>query len=274
MKRNGYIMSLIAVLGLSWSAVALAGDGRTCPGATANPNAAFVQLREWNDCPTSTLNLTNTFPAQIIISDQNIDCFGFTNMHNWSFSADGGASRIQFENCSAYHFCADVNVVGNGNGEAGLVLAPWWFPGAGGKFMLNVASGEIACFDGRLPFFSFTAAYGITYVKGTTVHMEMTYLPNGLSAGSPATVEYKIRVGATTYSSGPKPFDQGNAAEDPPHGLWGALVPNYAGGYFQPNCGGGTSVGLTATFSEICFDNLQATPTTPSTWGQVKQLYR
>lgn len=274
MKRNSYIALSIAVLGLTWSAIALAGDGRTCPGATTNPTSALLQLREWNDCPASTLTATNSFPAMIEISDQNVDCFGYTNLHSWGFSADGGASRIQFENCSAYHFCADVTVTGNGNGEAGLILAPWWWPSAGGKFMLNVTNGEIACFDGRLPFYSFTAAYGITYVRGTTVHMEMTYLPHGLSSADPATVEYAIRIGATSYSSGPRPFDEGNTTQDPPHGLWGALNPHYAGGYFQPNAGGGASVGLTARFSEICFDNLQATPTTPSTWGRVKTLYR
>jgi hypothetical protein len=214
----------------------------------------------------STLSSTNNYPALIEIHDTMFPlCVGFTNMHNWQFSADGGTTRIQFENCSAYHFCADVTVTGVGNGEAGLNLNPWWFPEAGGKFMLNVGTGEIACFDGRLPFYSFTVNHGITYVRGTTVKMEITYLPHGLSMVDPATVEYKITIGSNTYTSGPLAFDQGNASEDPPHGLWGALVPNYAGGYFQPNV---TAVGdppqatgdLDVKFENICFDNLQVTP--------------
>jgi hypothetical protein len=77
--------------------------------------------------------------------------------------------------------------------------------------MLNLGTGEIAAFDGRLPFYSFTVHNGVTYVRGTTVKLEITYRPNGLSAASPATVEYKLTSGANTYSSGPLNFDQGNA---------------------------------------------------------------
>ena len=281
MKRNGYLAVLAFVVALGmWSAVALAGDGRTCPGVTQDPNGILVNQRTFNDCPLSTLTVTNSYPASLEFHDTMFpQCVGFTNMHNWQFSADGGATRIAFENCSAYHFCADVTVTGTGNGEAGLNINPWWFPEAGGKFMLNVGSGEIALFDGRLPFYSFTVNHGIHYVRGTTVKMELTYLPHGLSMASPATVEAKITIGPNTYSSGPLSYDQGNAGEDPPHGLWGALVPNYAGGYFQPNV---TAVGdppqatgdLDAKFENICFDNLQVTPAQPVSWGKLKVLYR
>jgi len=277
MKRNRNMVAAIAfVAGLgSWSAVVSAGgDGRTCPGATPTPNGALVNQRTWNDCPLSTLTATNSYPASITIHDQMFSqCIGFTNMHNWQFSADGGATRIEFENCSAYHFCAEVNVSGTGAGEAGINLNPWWFPEAGGKFMLNLGTGEIAAFDGRLPFYSFTVHNGVTYVRGTTVKLEITYRPNGLSAASPATVEYKLTSGANTYSSGPLNFDQGNAAEDPPHGLWGALFPHYAGGYFQPNVSGGTG-DLTCTWSNICFDHLDNVATAPVTWGGLKGIYR
>jgi len=281
MKRNGTlaVLAFVAALGM-WSAVALAGDGRTCPGATADPNGVLVNMRTWNDCPLSTLNVTNNYPALIEMHDtMNPLCVGFTNMHNWQFSADGGTTRIAFENCSAYHFCADITVTGVGNGEAGLNLNPWWFPEAGGKFMLNVGTGDIACFDGRLPFYSFTVNQGLTYTKGTKVKLEITYLPHGLSMVDPATIEYKITIGPNTYTSGPRQFDQGNTAEDPPHGLWGALVPNYAGGYFQPNV---TAVGdppmatgdLDAKFENICFDNLQVVPVAPVSWGRLKAIYR
>jgi len=276
MKRIRYrlaALTFVVSLGL-WSAVASAGDGRTCPGTTLNPNAALVETRTFNDCPLSTLTVNNLYPALIEMHDTMFPlCVGFTNMHNWQFSADGGATRIGFENCSAYHFCADVTVDGVGNGEAGLNLSPWWFPQAGGKFMLNVGTGEIACFDGRLPFYSFTVNHGISYVRGTTVKMEITYLPHGLSSLNPATVEFRITIGPNSYTSGPLAFDQGNAGEDPPHGLWGALVPNYAGGYFQPNVTNGTG-DLNVKFENICFDNLQTTAAAPVTWGRLKVLYR
>ncbi len=276
MKRNRYIVVALAFavsVGL-WTAVASAGDGRTCPGVTPTPNAVVLNLRTFNDCPISVLTANNSYPASITIHDQMDPlCVGFTNMHNWQFSADGGATRIAFENCSAYHFCANVSIDGVGNGEAGINLNPWWFPEAGGKFMLNVGTGEIACFDGRLPFYSFTVNNGISYARGSTVRLEITYLPHDLSSTNPATIEYRITIGPNTYSSGPLAFDMGNAAEDPPHGLWGALVPNYAGGYFQPNCTSGTGI-LTATFSNICFDVLDVTPTHPVTWGRLKMMYR
>jgi len=44
-------------------------------------------------------------------------------------------------------------------------------------------------------------------------------------------------MGGTDYSSGALAFDQGNPAEDPPHGLWGLLTPFGVGGYFQPQVG-------------------------------------
>jgi len=282
MKRNHYSLAALAVvvcLGL-WSAVASAQDGRTCPGVTPTPNGVLVNQRTWNDCPLSVLTVNNNYPASIEMHD-TMDplCVGFTNMHNWQFSADGGATRIAFENCSSYHFCSDVTVTGVGNGEAGINLNPWWFPEAGGKFMLNVGTGEIACFDGRLPFYSFTVNQGLTYTRGTTVKLEITYLPHSLMAGDPATIEYKITMGPNTYSSGPLSFDQGNLAEDPPHGLYGALVPNYAGGYFQPNV---TAVGdpphgtgdLDVKFENICFEALGTVPTTTASWGRLKTLYR
>jgi hypothetical protein len=275
MRRISYSHLAFAALtvGLLASSAAFAGDGRTCPGNTPNPNGANIALRVFNDCPTSTVSFTNSYPASIIISDTNNDCFGFTNLHTWSFSTDGGLTEAQFENCSYYHFCADVSADGDGNGELGLRLSPWFGGDTDGKFMLNLG-GEIACFGGRLPFYSFTGNYGIHYTRGSVVHMDVVYNPHSLLASDPATITYSVTIGPNTYSSGPLAFDEGNPTEDPPHGLWGELVPAYAGGYFQPNSGHGIPVGLVATFSKICYENLGATPTVKSTWGRVKSLYR
>jgi len=277
MQRIRYSPVLLA-LGCTLAIVsaAHAGDGRSCPGVTPNPNAANIATRVFNDCPISILNVTNLYPASIQITDANLACFGFANLHTWSFSEDGGVSKAQFENCSAYRFCADVNMDGNETqGEGGLRLAPWWSPDADGKFMLNWTTGEIACFGGRMPFFSFTAAFGIHYAHGQVAHMQITYLPNGLSTTSPATIQYDLTLGGINYTSGPLNFDQGNAAEDPPHGLWGELVPAYAGGYFQPELDGtGNPYNLSCTWQNICYENLSATPTHTTTWGKVKTLYR
>lgn len=272
MKRN-YLGASLAVLMLGAVATANAG-GPTCPGNTPIPNSARIATRIFNDCPTSTLNTVNNFPALVSIDDQNLDCFGGANLHNWSFSTDGGGTSAQYENCSAYRWCADVTLTGSARGEAGLRLAPWWSPEVDGRFMINKTSGEIACFGGRLPFYSFTGNHGITYTAGVTAHMEAIYLPHAADVSYPATIEYRISLGAgPTYSSGPLSFDEANVAEGAVHGTWGALYPHTVGGYFQLNPGDGTAVGLTATFANICYD-FGTTSTTTSSWGKIKTLYR
>jgi len=277
MRRIRYSSLALVVLaiGLLASAVALAGDGRTCPGFTPPGYNGFqISTRVFNDCPTSILTVTNGFPNSVIISDNILDCFGFANLHTWSFSTDGGLTKAQFENCSHYEFAATVMLDGSANGEGGLRLAPWWSPDADGKFMLNVGTGEIACFGGRLPFYSFTVNFGLHYLRGLPARMDIVYNPHFLSQLSPATITYNLQYNNVAYTSGELPFDQGNPAEDPPHGLWGELVPAYCGGYFQPQLGQGVPVGLTATFSDIFYNGVDATPTTKSTWGKVKTLYR
>src|SRR5262249_17759338 len=111
MQRIRYSPVLLA-LGCTLAIVsaAHAGDGRSCPGVTPDPNAGNIATRVFNDCPISILNVTNLYPASIQITDANLACFGFANLHTWSFSEDGGVSKAQFENCSAYRFCADVNM--------------------------------------------------------------------------------------------------------------------------------------------------------------------
>jgi hypothetical protein len=276
MKRINYLGTGLALaLGL-FASVAASADPLTCPGGTPSPNGANIAERVFNDCPVTTLSTTNAYPGVIIFNETGYVCFGGTNLHTWSFSTDGGASKAQFENCSAYRFCADVSLSGTTpNSEAGLRVSPWWSPDADGKFMINAASGEIACFGGRLPFYTFTGAYGITYTRGTTVHMEIEYQPNGLSSFHPATIVYKIVVGGTPYSSPALPFDEGNPSEAAVHGAWGELWPAYAGGYFQQSgTANGDNVGMTAYFSNICYEPLIPTSTTNSSWGRIKQIYR
>lgn len=277
MRRIRYssLALLVLVVGLTVSAVANAQIGNpcnTCPGSTPVPNSAYIALRVFNDCPTSTLNVINNYPAQIVIDDQNVDCFGYANLHTWSFSTDGGQTAAQFENCSHYRFSASVVLDGSGNGEGGLRVSPWWSPNADGKFMLNVGSGEIACFGGRLPFYTFTGNYGIRYAKGTVARMDITYNPRLLSAVQPATITYQLTYQGNSYSSGQLPFDEGNPAEG--HGSWGELCPAYVGGYVQPYLGQGFPVGLRGSFFDVFFEGPSATSAVPTTWGRLKSMYR
>jgi hypothetical protein len=242
--------------------------------ATPLPNSAVIHERVFNDCPVSILNTTNTFPALIEIDDQNNVapfCAGFANLHTWRFSTDG-LNAIQFQNGDAFEYSSNMSL--NGVGEGGLNMSPWFSPDADGLFNVRTTDGEIACFGGRMPFFSFTGAFGLHYVNNTPIQLGITYIPNGLSSVSPAQIVYNLRYASTNYTSGLLNFDEGNTAEDPPHGLWGALNPWYAGGHVkmfvqiigQPH-------GITADWRDIQYST-GPVATTKSSWGQIKKLYR
>lgn len=265
MKRISYSSLACTVLAM----LAIAGAAFATPA----PNSAAVATRIFNDCPLSTLTVVNNYPASISIEDaMHPACVGFANLHSWSFSEDGGATPSLFVNNSHFVACATFNISGAGEGEGGLRFGPWWAQLTDGRFMANATSGEIACFGGRLPFYSFTVNHGINYVKGTNIFMQMTYMANGLSQASPATMQYRVVYNNTAYDSPVLNYDEGNPNEDPPHGLWGCLHDAMVGGYFQPRANTGAS--LTATWSEICFTNADVVPTQSSTWGRLKSLYR
>jgi hypothetical protein len=266
MKRIGYsVLSALALTTLAFTA--------NFASATVMPNGAVITLRVYNDCPSSSITTTNAYPALINIHDSNLGCFGYANRHAWSFSADGGATPEDLKNRDQFSFGATVRIDGSGDGEAGLRLSPWWSLDNDGSFNLKTTDGEIACFNGRLPFYSFTANYGITYVKGSSITLRIDYNPNDVSAINPATIVYTVQQGANTYTSGPLAFDHGNPAEDPPHGVWGILTPARAGGQIQALLGNGNQVDFQGTWTNIFFE-AGPTPATPSTWGKLKADYR
>jgi len=270
MKRIGYSSLAYSVLML----MAMVGAAFATPA----PNSAFIALRTFNDCPLSTLTPVNSYPASISILDvMNPACIGFANLHSWSFSEDGGATASLFVNASHFHYCADVVIDGQGQGEGGLRFSPWFGQLVDGRFMINseaghVPAGEVACFGGRLPFYSFTGAYGVSYVRGTTVHMEITYNAHSLTSADPATIQYQYKDGTGTYNSPVLPFDMGNPLDPPYYGFWGCLNDAMVGGYFQPRANTGAALGI--TWSNICFENLDVVPTHNSTWGRIKSIYR
>jgi hypothetical protein len=240
--------------------------------ATPNPDGAIINERIFNDCPSSTVTTVNDYPTLISIGDAGLDCTGFANLHNWHF-AEGGSEAV-FNNDAAFQYGVDLTIDGTGDGEAGIQIAPWWSQNVDGRFNVRTTDGEIACFGGRLPFKSFTGDDGVVYVKGTTIHLEVIYLPNGLSETDPATIEYIVEYGGT-FSSGPLPFDMGNPDEDPPYGLWGMLNDARVGGYLQAFLrAGDPDAAITATWGTIEFDDLGATPVQETSWSTVKGMYR
>ncbi len=243
-------MKRISSSSLAWSAILLAifvGAAR----ATPNINGATIVTRTFNDCSISTLSVTNNYPASISITDtMDPACVGFANLHSFSFSADGGATAAVFNNNSDFHFGADFKIDGAGEGEGGLRLSPWYGQYVDGRFMANATTGEIACFGGAIPFYSFTVNHGITYTRGTTIHLELTYRANDLDATHPASIQYRVVYNGNTYDSPVLSFGEQNEAECV-HGLWGMLNDGRAGGYFQPRAN--TGAALTATWSNIKF---------------------
>lgn len=233
-----------------------------------NPNSLVVIPRIFNDCPTSTLSITDNHPSSLNITDSNLSCGGFANLHVWRFSEDG-VNEALYPNASAFHCKFRLWTSGTAHGEAGLQIAPWWSE-ADGKFNCRTTDGEIACFGGRLPFYSFTASHGLHYVKGNTIHLEIKYDPNSLSQGDPGTIEYTVGYLAQTYQSGPLAFDQGNPAEN--HGTWGILNDARVGGHIQPFIQTTPSL-LKASWTNICYEDLGTVPVESSTWGGIKSIY-
>ena len=248
-------MKRIGITSLAWSAVLLLV---VAGGALATPliNGATVETRTFNDCSLSTLTTSNNYPASISITDvMSPQCVGFANLHSFSFSADGGATAAVFDNPSDLRFGADFKIDGAGQGEGGLRLSPWYGQYVDGRFMANATTGEIACFGGAIPFYSFTAGHNITYTKGTTIHLQLTYRANNLTSASPASIQYRVVYNGNTYDSPVLAFGEQNEAECV-HGLWGMLNDGRAGGYFQPRANTGAS--LTATWSNITYTALAA----------------
>jgi hypothetical protein len=242
--------------------------------ATQEPNGTKLEPYIFQDCPISTLTYVSNFPASVLLEDANTICpQGFANLHDWHLSTDGGATAMLFRNGDPFKFSAFLTITGEKDGEAGLRISPWW-SNVDGRFNVRSTDGEIAIFGGRLPFYSFTANHGINYVKGTTIYLEFTYAPNGLSMASPATIEYRVIYNGHLYTSGPKPFDEGNPAEDPPHGLWGILNGGTGGGYLQSFIQGGTPGGVRALWEDMKFIKFDPVPAAATTWGKVKNTYR
>jgi len=259
----------------TFASLAMAGVvlAATTASATTDPNSAIFVLRIFNDCAFSNITTTNAYPAEVKIAETDLNCGGFANLHAWRFSTDGVNQEL-FPNNSAFRYAATVVLSGTVEGEGGLQIAPWWNQDEG-RFNIRTSDGEIACFGGRLPFYNFTANYGIHYVKGTPIRLQITYLRNGLSQLDPATILYELDYNAQHYSSPVLAFDEGNPAEDPPHGLWGILNDAKVGGHDQPFLqAGNPNANFTASWTDISWENLKPVSVDQTSWGQVKNLYR
>ena len=226
--------------------------------AFASPiiDSAVIHERIWNDADYSTFTSGNLYPDSIWMHDENLDDYGWANRHNFRLSENGGIDDAVFMNDHPFAFSADVTITGTANVEGGLNLSPWWSQQVDGVFMLNTESGEIACWGGRLPFYSFTVEHGLSYTKGETARLGMVYEPNSLTEEDPGTIQYSYEIGGTEYLSPVLSFDMGNPDEDPPYGLWGILNDARVGGWFMPK----VDSGIPGNWGQIEFGNMFYVP--------------
>jgi len=232
--------------------LAIAAVGASSASVLAAPpiNGARINARVFNDNSASTLTVTNNYPTLVQFDDQNLTQ-GFANRHNFRLSGDGGTTAQQFANSDPFAIFADVTISGPGNGEGGLQLSPWFSADVDGQFNLRAGGdGEVAIFGGRLPFYSFTAAQGATYVKGTTVRVGIQYVPRGLTVNSPATVQYTYG----SFVSPWLPFNANNPLEVAVYGDYGMLNNAQVGGFLQAQGSLTGPNGLTASFGNIVYN--------------------
>lgn len=192
MKTSVLLTGLAA--GLTLTAVA---------SARPVPNGVVAVDRLFNDYPNSTLSVINNYPNQVQFTESDFGSGGFANRHSRYFSADGGATAIDWNYGDAFDlaFTLDLDATPTNGREAGFHTDLFGF----GIFGL-LPNGEIAAFGSILPFHSF----GAVWTPGSPVRLEMIHTPgngDGVTPGTiPSTMEYRYDNGGGVVSSGPIPF--------------------------------------------------------------------
>lgn len=255
----------------------VASLGASVASATPVPNSAVLGPRIFNDCPSTILTPTNAYPALIEYNEvKNPNCTaGFANRHNWRFSTDG-FNAMQLQNGDVFSYELDFTLSGPDQGEGGLEIAPWFSPDVGGQFQVRNFDGEIAAFGGVLPFYSFTANHGITYVAGTTIHMGIVYRPRDNAPPNVGQITYNIVYNSISYTSGPLNMDGCNQGERPIYGCYGILNFATVGGFaahFIRDDRGPSGGSLDAKWGNIIFSTAP-TAARVTSWGTLKTLYR
>lgn len=185
-----------------------------CLAALALPAAAWAQpgpaingiksnTRIFNDFTTTTLvpvngNSVNLGLASAVTVNESAfadDGLGgnFANRHDFTLSADGGATNAAFSINDSFTVSAIVNLaVGSTTPrkEAGLRINS---PVTGDVlFLVNSDAGEIVAFGGGSPFKSFSAGPpAAPYTPGTSILMGFS-MKGGGAPGVPNTIQYFI----------------------------------------------------------------------------------
>ena len=109
-SRPLFVAFTVAAFAMGLAATAFAVQYRSnAKPPTPTPTGVVLKTRVFNDCPTSNLTTVNNYPAEVSFDDANVDCFGFANLHTWSFSTDG-VNDVPFDNPAAYRVSSDFKI--------------------------------------------------------------------------------------------------------------------------------------------------------------------
>src|SRR5215831_2522905 len=196
-ERGSEIMNRIRYNSLAIAVVAICtvlAMGAGVAHATPVITGAKDSLRVFNDCAVTLLTTGGAYPGNLHFDETQMLCTGGANLHIWNLSPDGGLSSAMFNNKDAFTISATVQLNSKGGPvspgvglEGGLRICPWWDSVANGFFNMRLPDGEIACFGGVLPFFTFTGAFGVHYLNNTMARQTIIYVPNCNTKDNPAT---------------------------------------------------------------------------------------
>ncbi len=121
-------------------------------------NSAVVTTHAFNDVPTSTPIVFNSYPSFILTAEENVSApTGFANRDTWQFSANG---TTPFQIGPKDYFLASMTLTLTGTPITPRKEAGWLFStGSNGdiQFILDTDGHEVVQFGG-ISFYSFTGS--------------------------------------------------------------------------------------------------------------------
>lgn len=205
-------------------ATALVGFAGLAAAQINTINSYKVETRNFNDLPTSTLNVTNSYSnVRFEESFPFPTAGGFANRHFAHFSNDGGVSKYQFNGTDSFEISFNVRLNAGytdtdptggyaARKEAGLYVFNNAFDNAPpyideGRFGL-FNEGEVATFGGLMPF----TGFGLKYTQNTVAKMTLRYWDDSFTGGAARLqVIFEDAVNGV-FDSGVKDFDPGFAS--------------------------------------------------------------
>ena len=177
----------------------------TATASVAQINGVQIRERVFNDYPDSTLVVTNNFPTEVTFDESNFGTGGWANRHSAYFSADGGASALDYNYGDSFDFqvTLDLDASPPDGREAGFHADLF-----GLGFFGVLPNGEIAAFGSILPFHTFGSG---VWTPGDPIDLRMIHTPGDGDGTSdnftiPSTMEYLYNLGNGWISSGAVDF--------------------------------------------------------------------